>query len=676
MSARRLSGALDAWRAWLLLYADDATLDALWDAPDRSYRIKQLPGFRPAQVYALYELLRAASKRGELIKSGRGLYALPHTACAAPPPRLQQKKKSVSKVALAILRRLCELPDGYQRSWIDHYRGCLLAYADDGTLLALWDAPDLDARVRAWLGELAERRLHATYRALRWAARRGYLAWSEETRAYTLPGAASSLPPPLGKVKLKRILARARALAEERGEIALALDASRVWLLAHADDETLLALWDAPDRAERIRALPGFVPEALYAYYALLYSAHRRGQLAKIARGLYAPVDALQPPAHTKGVEDWAGGIEGATKAHQLLARLRALPEAERRAGITPQRAWLLLNDGRETLDGEERMRALLHRAHKAGLLARIARGVYALPEDAETTQPDDALWDEMKRAMERLRAKRTLITPSHLALAVMVERGEIADRDEHWTLPPNLLKPIVSAIPLRIRRAAKGFLVRQAGLRQLARGNYVVATPFPQALPSAGASRRFAGVFLLFMERLSALGWRGTIDVSRAYLLLFAPPEMRQALWRRPDRLIAIREWTGYRELDYKRVTAMLSAAAADGLLVRLREGVYALPGHAQPEADAMSLSLRMSDPVITLARAELLRLYWRGLLDEDQVASLWGAGAEQVKEALGQLAERANPYHLLNSALDAGLLAKIGPGLYVHRDAGVLRP
>jgi len=663
MSARGLSGALDAWRAWLLLYGDDAALDALWDAPDRSYRIKQLPGFRSAQVYALYELLRAASKRGELIKSGRGLYVLPNTACAAPPPRLQQKKKSVSKVGLAILRRLRELPEGYRHSWIDRYRGCLLAYADDRTLLALWDAPDVDARVRAWLGELANRRLCATDKALRWAARRGYLAWSEETRAYTLPGAAPSSPPPLGKVKLKRILARARALAKEREEIALALDASRVWLLAHADDETLLALWNAPDRAERIRALPGFVPEALYAYYALLYSAHRRGQLAKIARGLYAPVDVPQPPAHTK-------------KAHQLLAHLRALPEAERRTGITPRRAWLLLNDGRETLDGEERMRALLHRAHKAGLLARIARGVYALPEDAETTQPDDALWDEMKRAMERLRAKRTLITPSHLALAVMVERGEIADRDEYWTLPPNLLKPIVSAIPLRIRRAAKTFLVRQAGLRRLARGNYVAANPFPQALPPAGASRHFAGFFLLFMERLSALGWRGTIDVSRAYLLIFAPPEMRQALWRRPDRLIAIRKWPGYRELDYKRVTAMLSAAAADGLLVRLREGVYAMPGHAQPEADAISLSLRMSDPVITLARAELLRLYWRGLLDEDQVASLWDASAEQVKKALGQLAERANPYHLLNGALSAGLLAKIGPGLYVHRDAGVLHP
>ena len=671
MSARGLSGALDAWRAWLLLYGDDAAIDALWDAPDRSYRIKQLPAFRSAQVYALYELLRAASKRGELIKSGRGLYVLPNTACAAPPPRLQLKKKSVSKVALAILRRLRELPEGYRRSWIDRYRGCLLAYADDGTLLALWDALDLDARVRAWLGELANRRLYATDKALRWAARRGYLAWSEETRAYTLPGAAPSSPPPLSKVKLKRILARARALAEEREEIALALDASRVWLLAHADDETLLALWNAPDRAERIRALPGFVPEALYANHSLLCSAHRRGQLAKIARGLYAPVDVPQPPVHTK-------------KAHQLLARLRALPEAERRAGITPRRAWLLLNDGRETLDGEERMRALLHRAHKAGLLARIARGVYALPEDAETTQPDDAgttqpdddLWDEMKRALERLRANGTLITPSRLALAVMVERGEIADRDEHWTLPPNLLKPIVSAIPLRIRRATKSFLVRQAGLRRLARGNYVAANPFPQALPPAGASRRFAGVFLLFTERLSALGWRGTIDASRAYLLIFAPPEMRQALWRRPDRLIAIRKWAGYRALDYRRVTAMLSAAAADGLLVRLREGVYALPGHAQPEADAISLSLRMSDPVITLARAELLRLYWRGLLDEDQVASLWDASAEQVKEALGQLAERANPYHLLNSALDAGLLAKIGPGLYAHRDAGVLRP
>ena len=540
-----------------------------------------------------------------------------------------------------------------------------------GQLLARWDAPDLDARVRAWLGELANRRLYATYQALRWAARRGYLAWSEETRVYTLPGAAPSSPPPLGKVKLKRILARARALAEEHEEIALALDASRVWLLAHADDETLLALWNAPDRAERIRALPGFIPEALYAYYALICSAHRRGQLDKIARGLYAPVDVPQPPAHTK-------------KAHQLLARLRALPEAERRAGITPRRAWLLLNDGRETLDGEERMRALLHRAHKAGLLARIARGVYALPEDAETTQPDDAgttqpdddLWDEMKRALERLRANGTLITPSRLALAVMVERGEIADRDEHWTLPPSLLKPIVSAIPLRIRRAAKSFLVRQSGLRRLARGNYVAANPFPQALPPAGASRRFAGVFLLFTERLSALGWRGTIDASRAYLLIFAPPEMRQALWRRPDRLIAIRKWAGYRELDYRRVTAMLSAAAADGLLVRLREGVYALPGHAQPEADAISLSLRMSDPVITLARAELLRLHWRGLLDEDQVASLWDESAEQVKKALGQLAERANPYYLLNSALDAGLLAKIGPGLYVHRDAGVLRP
>ena len=99
MSARCLSGALDAWRAWLLLYGDDAALDALWDAPDRSYRIKQLPGFRSTQVYALYELLRAASKRGELIKSGRGLYVLPHTACAAPPPRLE---KSVNKVGLAI----------------------------------------------------------------------------------------------------------------------------------------------------------------------------------------------------------------------------------------------------------------------------------------------------------------------------------------------------------------------------------------------------------------------------------------------------------------------------------------------------------------------------------------------------------------------------------------------
>jgi hypothetical protein len=63
-------------------------------------------------------------------------------------------------------------------------------------------------------------------------------------------------------------------------------------------------------------------------------------------------------------------------------------------------------------------------------------------------------------------------------------------------------------------------------------------------------------------------------------------------------------------------------------------------------------ALSLRMSDPVITLA------------------------SAEQVKQALGQLAERANPYYLLNNALDAGLLAKIGSGLYVHRDAGVLRP
>ena len=530
--------------------------------------------------------------------------------------------------------------------------------------------------MRAWLGELANRRLHATYRALRWAARCGYLAWSEEARAYTLPGVSPSLPLPLGKVKLQQILARARKLAEDHEEIALALDASRVWLLAHADDETLLALWNAPDRADRIRALPGFAPEALYANYVLLYRAHQRGQLAKIARGLYAPVDVPQPPAHTKGVEDWAGGVEGATKAHQLLARLRALPEAERRAGITPRRACLLLNDGRETLDGEERMRALLHRAHKAGLLARIARGVYALPEDAGTTQPDDGLWDEMKRAMERLRAKGTLITPSRLALAVMVERGEIADRDEHWTLPPNLLKPIVSAIPLRIRRAAKTFLVRQAGLRRLARGNYVVANPFPQALPPAGASRRFAGLFLLFTERLNALGWCGTIDVSRAYLLTIAPPEMRQALWRRPDRLIAIRKWPGYRALDYLRVTAMLSAAAADGLLVRLREGVYVLPGHAQPEADAISLSLRMSDPVITLARAELLRLYWRGLLDEDQVASLWDVGAEQVKEALGQLAERANPYYLLNSALNAGLLAKIGPGLYVHRDAGVLHP
>jgi len=665
MSARGLSGALDAWRAWLLLYGDDAAIDALWDAPDRSYHIKQIPTFRSAQVYALYELLRAASKRGELIKSGRGLYVLPHTACAAPPPRL---KKSVSKVGLAILRRLRELPEGHQRSWIDRYRGCLLAYADDGTLLTLWDAPDLDARVRAWLGELAKRRLQATDNGLRWAARRGYLTWSKEARAYTLPGVAPSLPPLLGKVKLMRILARARKLAEEHEEIALALDASRVWLLAHADDETLLALWNAPDRAERIRALPGFAPEALYANYVLLFRAHRRGQLAKIARGLYAPADVPQPPAHTKKVHQ--------LKVHHLLARLRALPEAERRAGITPQRACLLLNDGRGMLDDEARMRVLLHRAHKAGLLTRIARGVYALPEDAGTTQPDDDLWDEMKRAMERLRAKRTLITPSHLALAVMVERGEIVDRDEHWTLPPSLLKPIVSAIPLRIRRAAKSFLVRQSGLRRLARGNYVVANPFPQALPPAGASRRFAGVFLLFTERLSALGWRGTIDVSRAYLLIFAPPEMRQALWRRPDRLIAIREWAGYRALDYRRVTAMLSAAAADGLLIRLREGVYALPGHAQPEADATSLSLRMSDPVITLTRAELLRLYWRGLLDEDQVASLWDAGAEQVKEALGQLAERANPYYLLNSALDAGLLAKIGPGLYVHRDAGVLSP
>jgi hypothetical protein len=465
MSARGLSGALDAWRAWLLLYGDDAALDALWDAPDRSYHIKQIPTFRSAQVYALYELLRAASKRGELIKSGRGLYVLPHTACAAPPPRL---KKSVSKVGLAILRRLRELPEGHQRSWIDRYRGCLLAYADDGTLLTLWDAPDLDARVRAWLGELAKRRLQATDNGLRWAARRGYLTWSKEARAYTLPGVAPSLPPLLGKVKLMRILARARKLAEEHEEIALALDASRVWLLAHADDETLLALWNAPDRAERIRALPGFAPEALYANYMLLFRAHRRGQLAKIARGLYAPADVPQPPAHTKKVHQ--------LKVHHLLARLRALPEAERRAGITPQRACLLLNDGREMLDDEARMRVLLHRAHKAGLLTRIARGVYALPEDAGTTQPDDDLWDEMKRAMERLRAKRTLITPSHLALAVMVERGEIVDRDEHWTLPPSLLKPIVSAIPLRISAGARTGRNGRPRQRSAARGRQHMA--------------------------------------------------------------------------------------------------------------------------------------------------------------------------------------------------------
>ena len=53
---------------------------------DSSYRIKQLPTFRLAHIYALYELLRAASKRGELIKSGRGLYVLPNTACATPHP--------------------------------------------------------------------------------------------------------------------------------------------------------------------------------------------------------------------------------------------------------------------------------------------------------------------------------------------------------------------------------------------------------------------------------------------------------------------------------------------------------------------------------------------------------------------------------------------------------------
>jgi len=69
-----------------------------------------------------------------------------------------------------------------------------------------------------------------------------------------------------------------------------------------------------------------------------------------------------------------------------------------------------------------------------------------------------------------------------------------------------------------------------------------------------------------------------------------------------------------------------------------------------------------------------------WRAWLllygDDAALDALWDAGAEQVKEALGQLAERANPYHLLNSTLDAGLLAKIGPGLHVRRDAGVLRP
>jgi len=51
---------------------------------------------------------------------------------------------------------------------------------------------------------------------------------------------------------------------------------------------------------------------------------------------------------------------------------------------------------------------------------------------------------------------------------------------------------------------------------------------------------------------------------------------------------------------------------------------------GDAHPEADIVSLSLRMRD-VITC--------FWCGLLDEDQVSALWDGGGEGSAQVLMQV-------------------------------------
>jgi len=77
LNSHGLGCVLDLWRVWLLCYADDRTLLALWDAPDKRKQIRHLPNFHILQYYAVSRMLREQVSLGKLVRARRGVYVLP-----------------------------------------------------------------------------------------------------------------------------------------------------------------------------------------------------------------------------------------------------------------------------------------------------------------------------------------------------------------------------------------------------------------------------------------------------------------------------------------------------------------------------------------------------------------------------------------------------------------------
>jgi len=272
MAEHGLTGALDVWRAWLLRHADDAALMTLWDAPDRREKIRSFAGYARKQIYALYELLSAGSSRGELIQVGRGLYAFPDQgdAMADYTPLSTRLAEIVARMEAHGLRGSLDLC----RVW-------LVYYADQETLIRLWDAPDRRMQMRK-LEVFRASQIDRVRRIVSWLVKKGGLIRLKRGQ-YALRC----------KSGIYDVEERVFTRLESHG-LDCVLDIWRVWLLCYADDRTLLELWDAPDRRKQIRHLPNFHILQYYAISRMLRQQVSQGKLVRARQGVYVLPGAQQ----------------------------------------------------------------------------------------------------------------------------------------------------------------------------------------------------------------------------------------------------------------------------------------------------------------------------------------------------------------------------------------------
>jgi len=433
------------------------------------------------------------------------------------------------------------------------------------------------------------------------------------------------------------------------------VDVWRAYLLMHASPDVRERLWRDPRRGLLIQKMPDYSPRAREALVLALWQAARKGALTRLRKGVYALPGQLEPVPDPFALSlKMRDPLITPSRAHLLIAH------------------WLgLLDDGQvaELWDEDSahvcgalrmvrfRVKNALHRARRSGLLVRVARGQYihhsASGGRVRRALPRASAW---RRALKRVLSNSDVVTAEALARAYL---------DLSNTGEANFSRARMVA------RAFLGRMLRNGDLVRVGWGQYMPPERAPSPAPTI-CRDNWRGAEALMAE-LERFGWRGAIESSRAYLLLYAPPDARAALWRRPDRELAIRHLDGYSPLHLQYARNALSQAARLGWLIRLRKGVYALPGTIQPEPDMAALSLRMPDPLVTPQRARLLYAYWLGLLDEDQVAELWDAGEGQISALLGSL--RAERYRYLERALARGCLVKLGRGRYAHPRSGIAR-